>query len=373
MSRTVQARVRMALRDIRTGRELMAYDERFNGLQHWLGPLTLKLTPGQTHQRLNLGSTIRDYVSGTSVLVLTTDTPGVIYTIGANPVDENAMAPGYLLTGAETVLEQDFVASPSPSHDAAGSWLHNTSTWSDLAGEYYFLFDTLATGQVSHGGVTIKCPVTDDIGVDHNRRSIRYVWGRNNKVNLGGLNDPLEFRQWIKAGALEEGQAHVLRFGSYPYGTTTREEDLADTDGAITDVTYSKPTTDNTAILATRMGPYFNYSGIDSKMQAGQWSATYSTKTEFVAKNDDFGKVPDWSRITWMELYLSNSVGDDLEMGPLAVLYRSQGMRFLDTVAIETLDFNGSEGSLYDRSNIAMTFIGPPNHHAKVQIFLGVA
>lgn len=373
--RTFQARVKFALRDILTGDELMAYDERFNGLLHIMGPTTINLGAGEVYNSLDLGSELKSYVSGASVLVLATDTPGVQYVVGADPIPRAALTPRYLLTGAEDILSGDFSSAPSATYAGAGNWLNHTGApgagaYANVEAMRYAIGEDYP---VQMNGNTILIQGADAQGNNLHFPCVRHIWGRDNKVDLGAVNDSLEFRWWQRIGTGPPGH---FRFGSYPYTTETREEDLADATGATTDPVYAAPPSNVEATVQNAMGAFYQYEGSADQGVDNIWSTTEAPKSFFTAFNHPVSaEACDWSRITWFEYlmdYGATSPGTTNYCGPIGLIHRGQGYRTLDTCAVELLNFTDASGP-YDRSRISITLLAPTAHAARVQLFLGVA
>lgn len=368
---TYQARLKFRVTDLRSGEDLISHMRTYPGLNHIIGPGVINLSPGQTHVRLEIpnplatlaGSGVATGIDTRSVIVLATDTPGVLYNISTAAPDREALKPPFILTDlGGTIRTQNFNTNPTPVYADPGNWLNQ----SPVSGTNLNMRMKTVTKQRIHqgtltgeiDGVTIPGPFGPG--------EARFVFGRNNKVNLGSPNDGMSFGFWAKrSNALVTGM--FIGLGSHPYTVETNELDLADTDGDENDTNYLT----TMGVAGTFFPPQFH--SVATVMAGNNlWQFVQYEKPDLTIAQLS-GVDPDWSRITWASFNGGFNTGDDLFFGPLWVISRGFGFRSLDTYAVETLHWNDPGSvTIRDRTSIALTIHAPPTYSAKVQYFVGI-
>jgi hypothetical protein len=274
-----------------------------------------------------------------------------------------------LLTGQETTRDQNFLTTPTPVYAAGGNWLNQTGNGApDLD---IFRKGLADDQQVSYGGETIFVDENVSGNGTKNRVLVRHVWGRENQVNLGSVDDGLEFDFWVKSGVVNN--QGLLRFGSYPYDTDTREEDLADTDGDGDDTGYLTLTDGGPA---APLDTYFECN-IESVYNVNYlqdvWNHYRLRKTDFTSVAPG-SAGPDWSRITWMEM-LQTSPSAGYWIGPIVLTGAGMNFRLLDIAALEIIHWHDivsgyPEERTRDRATLCL--FGPPSHGANVKVYWGL-
>lgn len=263
---------------------------------------TVELAPSERATVVIAKPLVADGSPDRSVVVIACPTGGLLAHIAPQATDADVIDPCYLLTGGEDVLSQVQDGTADPVFTAGGSWVNHEAGSGALYDTLRFeaLLHADDPQQIHHGGTYWRQNLAGAVALES-----RYVWGRDNYVNLGAVDDGLAFTFWVKAD--ESLTSLELRFYSYPY-TSARVEDPDETDGDTDDLVY-----------ATEAAPaaYFSVDCLPQFADDGNWNRIRVDKSAFSAT-----LTPEWSRITEVAIMSTSDTagysvyGSSIEFGP---------------------------------------------------------
>jgi hypothetical protein len=383
-----RARLRLRLVDTKLGTPVIPdVVKEYGNLQHILGPGEIELRPGDTYRKVEIPNPLlaypavsqdQDVLLPRTVLVLTTDTPGVYYSFASESPSPDALSTPRVLADFSEEPHQTLLFADTPNYDDETPRWKDTSATTVVGGTLTRPRMKRVTDQpISYGGYAGHLPYDLNGGTNLNLGEARFIWGRANAVNLGKGNDSLVFCFWLKRQ--KGGAALHFQLMSYPYRHDTRESDLSATIGTPEDSVAM------TAILPGEIGfsepyAYVNISGHLTEHD-DKWRLIQVRKPEFTMDQNNSTKNMDWTRVTRMSLACSAVAGgsqdgtEGIHFGPIFLMQEAQNMRRLDTAVVETLRWAGvvAHDGYFDRSGVRLILTAPPGRTAKVKYFMGSA
>lgn len=389
LRQTWNARLKLSVLDQHGNAVIPELVKSYPGIQHIIGPGVVELQPGELYKNVSLNFPLKDYplVNETtkekisrSILILTTDTPGVYYSIGTNPMPSGTLSTPRALFDFSAEPMQ-FTANAAPSYDDETPRFRNyNDTKTVLAAGFegpIFRFQRLTDQQVKYGGYTGFLPQAYSASAEP-RGEARLIWGRENPQHLGSADDQLSFCFWCKRPV--DGTSTWFTLLSYPYLQSTREDDIPAWMGTNIDLSWFE-----------EMFPgHLGLSGAAVRVLEITQPDDYEDKWRFIqGRKQDFqlfglavpvGTDISWDRVTACA-FASGSLPTDSGhyFSPVFVLPEAATMRRLDVMAVESILWGGTaavadchEEKYYDRLGASLVLTAPPGQTARVQYFLGL-
>lgn len=381
-----RARLRVSLTDVKTGAPIVPDQNRdYGSLKHIIGPGEIELRPGESYRKLVIPHPLSTYPSVAqdrtvllprSLLVLATDTPGVMYSLGTGAPSTNALSTPRLLADFKDAPFQVTLQADTPNYDPVTPRYIDSQATTTVGPTVQYLRLKRVTDQiVKYGGWTGYIP-SDLNGFDFPFGESRYMWGRDNKVNLGSLTDNLVFCFWINRNI--GGSTAWLTLLSYPYRPNTKESDLSATAGTPTDANMIKEMFPGETQIANEPFSYAEISGFAAGVTDDRWRFVQVRKQDFTHNEMGTGQTIDMERITWMSVASGSlggttGLGTGIHFGPIFLMQEAMNFRRLDTAAIETILWDGENTDDYqNRDSVNLILTAPPDRTAKVKYFLGI-
>lgn len=300
-----------------------------------------------------------------SLFLVVTDAPGVLCSIGQNSTDYNVRSSGWLLTGTEDRLSQAQSGLVTPVFTSGGCWLNHlpasVAAYKWIKCFQYTRDPTLHEQQFHYGGDYVRAETDVDAGDAGNPNVIAaYIWGRNNYVNLGTVNDGKLFQFWFSPDTPLEAanMTYKLQLISYPFSTGLPDDEIPAALGVTTDVEVVKYAT---------QAPYF-----EASFQT-QLDSTYKASL-VTLKKSDFSRVgwvtggetryPVWSRITQLRI-----LGLAGAYSPPAGKFTFSAIYFGDPPDAEVNSVSLFTRKLTSRQGVTVNLQGPSDRAATVWIY----
>jgi hypothetical protein len=404
-----QAELELAIEDLGSGEALFRHAKTYPSLRYVMGPQEVVIRPDQRYVNIHIPGPLGTYAfsqATRSLLVLATDTPGVRYCVSQKPIGNHSLSLPRLIwdfSDSETVLNADFITSPTPSYDAdyRGTWLNHTNWANTGAGVNASLLrcrhQNVSRGGVNREGTHVRCPA-QVIDVDGNGLGLqptqdveaRIVFGKDGRLNLGGQpdgNTNVCLGLWLYVPSEPIGETDMrVSVGSYPFSMTlqsigvevTNIEDVGAAIGGVGDSYYTYPCTKTNNLLPVGSGYKGYYKNITIEEPVpGEWCFFELPLADFdpmqtvsEVNGDVFGT---WEAITWMSVAFHDTNQKDMWFGPMTAYTKDYPLRHLDLCAVETFDWRKlTPFELFDPDQgITLTLMPPPGFEARVSYFLG--
>lgn len=389
LNQTWNARLKLSVLDQHGNAVLPELVKSYPGIQHIVGPGVIELKDGETYKHISLNFPLKAYPSvsqttkakiSRSLLILTTDTPGVYYSIGSDPMPAGTLStPRAIFDFSNEPMQ--FTENAAPSFDDETPRFRNYNDTKAAAAAGFegpiFRFQRLTNQQVKYGGYTGYLPPAYSASAEP-RGEARFIWGRDNPQNFGSANDSLSFCFWCKRP--DDGTSTWFTLLSYPFLPTTIESDLSATIGTDEDLNWFE-----------EMFPgHLGMTGAAVRVMEITQPTDYENKWRFIqGRKQDFqlfglgvpvGTDIDWSRITACSIASGSlPVDSGHYFSPVFMLPEAAVMRRLDVMAVESILWGGTEtvqdcgnSDYYDRLGASLVISAPPGQTARVQYFLGL-